>query len=156
MNTSTETKASASSQGPSVRRSLQNLRQEMDDLLSRFFHVEDGWFTGRVIPAADVSENGESIEVTMDLPGIDPDQLDLEVRGQALMIRGERKLPRDDESRIQHRTERRDGEFARMIELPCDVVEDEVVAEYSHGVLTVTLPKCEEARRHKIYVRHEC
>jgi HSP20 family protein len=131
------------------------LRGEMDDLLSRFFGGDDdGWFAGRMAPLADLSETDTSIQVSVDLPGVNPDDIDIRLSGNTLRLHGERKEEQEEKGRTFHRIERRRGRFSRSITLPCAVVEDEVAAEYKDGVLTVTLPKCEEAKSRKIEVKH--
>jgi HSP20 family protein len=125
----------------------------MDDLLSRFLGGDDGWFSGRMSPMVDLSETDNAIELAVDLPGVDPDQVDIHLAGNALTIRGERKQEKEEKGRTYHRVERRKGSFARSITLPCAVVEDEVAAEYKDGVLTITLPKCQEARVRRIDIK---
>jgi HSP20 family protein len=133
---------------------LVTLRDEMDDLLSRFFGGQDGWFSGRMFLFADVAETDTAFEVTLDLPGVDAEKLDVHVSGNVLTVRGERPDTKVNDGRISHRVERRKGAFSRSVTLPSAVVDDEVVAEYKDGVLTITLPKCEEARSRTIAVKH--
>lgn len=90
----------------------------------------------------------------MDLPGIDPEQIDISISGNVLTIRGERKEEKEEKGRTWHRVERRKGSFSRSLTLPCAVTEDEAAAEYKDGVLLVTVSKCEEARSHKVRVKH--
>lgn len=133
---------------------LATLRDEMDDLLSRFFGGQDGWFTGRIFLFADVVETDTTIEIILDIPGVNPDDIDIHLSGNLLTIRGERKEV-EGNGRTSHRVERRKGTFSRSVTLPCSVADDKVVAEYKDGVLTVILPKCEEARSRKIAVKRE-
>ena len=106
-------------------------------------------------PQANVSEGEDHYEVTLDLPGIKPEDLDLEVKDHTLVISGERR----DESRTGgagkrfHRVERRHGHFRRVLPLAGAVDESQIDAEYRDGVLTVTLPKSEAAKPRKIGVR---
>jgi HSP20 family protein len=90
----------------------------------------------------------------VDLPGVKPDDIDIRLSGNTLRLHGERKEEQQEKGRTFHRIERRRGNCSRSITLPCAVVEDEVAAEYNDGVLTVTLPKCEEAKSRKIEVKH--
>jgi HSP20 family protein len=130
------------------------LREEMDDLVSRVFGGEEGWLSGALAPALDMSETDTGIQVSVDLPGINPDEVDIHLAGNVLTMRGERPAESEDPDRTFHRMETRRGKFSRTLTLPCAVVEDEVGAEYKAGVLTITLPKCQEARSRKISVRH--
>ena len=139
---------------PSRHHPLVTLRDEMDDLLSRFFGGQDGWFSGRMFLFADVTETDTSFEVTFDLPGVNADKLDVHVSGNVLTVRGERPEKKEENGKVSHRSERRKGAFSRSVTLPCAVVDDETAAEYKDGVLTITLPKCEESRSRKISVKH--
>jgi HSP20 family protein len=134
---------------------LVTLRDEMDDLLCRLLGSgDDGWFGGRVSPLIDLSETDNAIEVALDLPGVNPEEVDIHLTGNTLTVRGERKQEKEEKERTYHRVERRKGSFARSVTLPCPVVEDEVAAEYKDGILTITLPKCQEARSRKINIKH--
>ncbi len=131
---------------------LATLRDEFDDVLSRFLGGQNGWLAGRMFLFADVSETDTTMEVTLDIPGVDSKEIDIHLAGNVLTIRGERKERKEDHGRQIHRAERRTGTFSRSITLPCPVVDDQVVADYQNGVLAITLPKCEEARSRKIAV----
>jgi HSP20 family protein len=68
-------------------------------------------------------------------------------------LSGQRKEEKEEKGKTYHRLERRTGSFSRMLTLPCEVNADEVAAEYAQGVLTVKLPKCEEAKSKKVAVK---
>jgi HSP20 family protein len=126
----------------------------MDDLLSRFWGDEgEGWLAGRMAPSADLSETDTAIEVRVDLPGIKPSEIDIQLSGNVLTVSGERKEEKEEKGRTFHRVERRTGSFSRSITLPCAVQEQEVAAEYRDGVLAITLPKEEGAKARKIKVK---
>jgi len=103
----------------------------------------------------DVAETDSAVEVRLDLPGVKPDDIDIQVDGGVLTIRGERneEASEEDKRRNYHRVERRYGSFARTLTLPCGVQEDEAAAEYKDGVLTVVLPKAAESQTKKIKVK---
>lgn len=135
-------------------RPLAVLRDEMQDLISNVFAEEDEpWPFGRILPSLDMSETDGAVEVRMDIPGIEAKDVDIQVSGNLLTISGERKEDREEKGRTWHRVERRAGSFSRSVMLPCAVKEDAVDAEYCGGVLTVKLPKAEEAKAHKIKVK---
>lgn len=135
-------------QGP-----LTALRDELRDLLAHTFGEEDElWPFGRFSTPLDVSETDQAIEVRVDLPGIKPDEVDLKISGNTLTISGERREDREEKGRTWHRTERRTGRFSRSVMLPCPVKENAADAQYRDGVLTVSVPKAEEAKAHKIAV----
>jgi HSP20 family protein len=133
---------------------LATLREEVDDLARRLVG-EDGWFSGRLVPLLDLSETDTAIQATVDLPGVNPDEIEIHVSGNTLNVRGESKEEKEEKGRRFHRVERNRGTFSRTVTLPCAVVDDEVAAEYTDGVLTITLPKCEEAKTRRIPVKHQ-
>ena len=130
------------------------LRQEMEDLVRRFVgEGGDGWLTDRVPLEVDLSETNNEIDLSVDLPGVNPKEIDLRLAGGTLAISGKRELPSEEEGRTFHRIERRRGGFSRSITIPCPVDEDKVKAEYRDGVLIVTLAKTEESIGRKIKVK---
>ncbi|QDU39994.1 Spore protein SP21 [Maioricimonas rarisocia] len=135
---------------------ISSLRREMDDLLENFLGQGEALPASlSSVPRLDVSETDDAIEVVTDLPGFKPDDVHLEVGENSLTISGERSEETRTEvkERKYHRIERRTGSFSRSVWLPCAVKEDSIEAELKDGVLTVTLPKADEAKRHKIQVK---
>jgi len=130
------------------------LQQEMDDLINRF---SAGWNTewagGVSVPSIDLTETDKSVEVRMDLPGVKPEEISIEVSGNTLRVSGERKEEKEEKGKTYHRVERYSGTFARAITLPCAVKDERVDAECKDGVLTISLPKADEAKTHKIKVK---
>ncbi|MDR7382255.1 Hsp20/alpha crystallin family protein [Promicromonospora iranensis] len=93
------------------------------------------------VPAADVYREGEDLVARLDLPGVDPvDDITVEVEGRKLVVRGERKDQRSEESEGRRISEVRFGSFRRTVTLPRTVDGDAVRASYDAGVLTVTVP----------------
>lgn len=133
---------------------VSGLLEEFEDAVGRLWEGrEDGWSFGYSVPSLDISETDKSVEVKLDLPGIKPKEIEIQLNGNVLTVSGERKEEQEEKGKTYHRVERRSGSFSRSITLPCAVQEDEVAAEYRDGVLTVTLPKTEEARTRKIAVK---
>jgi len=129
------------------------LRQEMNDLLSRFsIEGVENWFAGVATPAVDVAETNESLQIKIDVPGFKPDDIDIEVSRNSVRISGERKEEKEEKGKSFHRIERRGGKFSRTIALPCAIQESKVHAEYHDGVLSILLPKAEEAKAHRVKV----
>jgi HSP20 family protein len=130
------------------------LREEMNDLRARLWGEEDeGWFAGAITPSVDLSETDTAVEVRMDLPGVKPKDIDIQISGNVLTVTGQRQEEKAEKGRTFHRVERHRGSFSRSLTLPCAVNESEVAAEYRDGVLTITMPKNEEAKPHKIKVK---
>jgi HSP20 family protein len=136
------------------RKALPGLREEMEELLSRVWDEDgDGWFAGTMRPSVDLSETDKTVEVRMDVPGIKAEEIDVQINNNLLTVSGDRKEEREEKGKTYHRVERRTGSFSRSFALPCPVAEDEVVAEYRDGILTITMPKTEEAKSHRIKVK---
>ena len=105
-------------------------------------------------PAADVWETKDAIEVTLDLPGFAPEQLDVKLEADTLTISATRtEAERKDGKAL--RQERRFGNFSRSFVLPDSVEGSDPQAKYAHGVLTVTLPKREEGKPKSVQVKVE-
>lgn len=121
----------------------------LNDDLSRLFENQnsDGW-----IPAFDVYEDKDCFVVQAELPGLKRENIEVSLHDGTLTITGERKPEPRPEGAAVYRAERRAGRFQRAVVLPATVAADKVTAGYLDGVLTVTLPKTEEARPKKIDV----
>jgi HSP20 family protein len=133
---------------------FQVLQQEMDDLITRFSDDWGGdWLARPFAPLADVSETGDALQVRMDVPGIPGKDIEIEVTGNTLRVKGDRKEEHEEKGKTWHRLERRHGSFERSVTLPCAVREDKVEASCEEGVLTIRLPKTETAKTHKIAVK---
>jgi HSP20 family protein len=105
-------------------------------------------------PETDVMETENEIRVVSDIPGLHPEDLDIDVENNVLTIRGERKEEHQEgDEGTYHLAERRYGQFSRSFVLPRDVDQDHIQARFDDGVLTVTIPKSEKARRRRIEVK---
>jgi len=138
---------------------FRSLQDEMDEMFSRFserWNGEQG-LAGMRIPSVDLSETDGELQIAVEMPGLKPEEIDIDVSGNTVRISGEhkeeKKEEKEEKGRRYHRIERRSGSFFRTVELPCSVEEDKVAAEYKDGVLKVTLPKAEEAKTHKVKVK---
>lgn len=133
---------------------LSDLRDEIDRLfeaplseLGRLPSVLSGW-----TPAIDLIENKENVIVRAELPGMKKEDIEVNLHEGTLNITGERKSEKKGEEGGLYRSERFFGRFQRAISLPAAVAGDKVKAEYKDGILTVTLPKTEEAKPKQIDV----
>jgi len=135
---------------------LTDLRDEIDRLfeaplgeLARTSQLLSGW-----TPALDLYEDKDNLVLRAELPGMKKEDIDLSLHDGALSISGERK---NDEAKYNeaevYRTERFFGRFQRSVSLPVAVAADKVKAQYTDGILTVTLPKAEEAKPKQINVQ---
>jgi len=123
---------------------LSSLRDELDSL---FDSSLTGW-----LPALDVHENKDNFTVRVELPGFKREDIQVSLQDGVLTISGERKEEKVSEETEVHRQERYYGKFSRALTLPTAVAADKVKATYKDGVLTITLPKAEEAKPKQIDV----
>jgi HSP20 family protein len=122
------------------------LRDNLDRWLERFF--DEPWgFKGigdfDVVPSTNVHETDKEVVITAEVPGLDKADLDLEISGNRMVIRGEKRDEKEDTRRDVHISERRYGSFVRTVPLPDNVDTDRAVARVERGVLTVRFPKVE-------------
>lgn len=113
---------------------------------------EGGMTQGAWLPAVDIHESDEMIVVEVELPGINKEDVKVDVEGGVLMISGERKYEKDEKSENSHRIERSYGRFTRSFTLPTYVDAANVRAKMEDGVLRVELPKQEAVKPKSIAV----
>jgi len=104
-------------------------------------------------PSADVFEDSEGIALKLDLPEVAASDVDIQIEGNVLKLRGERKLERADKQEGYHRIERQYGNFARTFTLPSTVELGQITAESRDGVLRIFLPKKAETKARQIKVQ---
>ena len=104
-------------------------------------------------PALDISERKDAYLVTVELPGLKPEDLDITMEDGLLTIQGERQFAHDSSEQQFHRVERRYGAFRRSITLPAHLMAEEIEASFEDGVLQILVPKAEEAKAKRIQVR---
>ena len=102
---------------------------------------------------SDISERKDAYVVTVEVPGVNADDLDITLEDGLLTIQGERHVSSESSEQQYHRVERRYGSFRRSITLPSQVQADAIEASFENGVLEVVVPKAEEAKPKKITVR---
>ncbi len=100
-----------------------------------------------LLPAADVVEKDNRYEITAELPGLDEKNVEVTVADNVLTIKGEKKDEKEEKKKDYYRSERRFGAFERSFQLPSGVEQSKIEASFQKGVLTVTIPKTEEAQR---------
>ena len=98
----------------------------------------------------DLRENDEQIVVRVEVPGVEPDDLEIHVNGKVLTVSGEKKNGTEEEQEGYRYSERRFGSFKREVRLSSPVDVDSVSAEHQHGVVTITLPRAQEAKPRRI------
>jgi HSP20 family protein len=133
------------------------MRNYMENALSALAGGVDHFrknYTG-VFPPVNLSEDEEKLYLTAELPGVDPQSLDLSIKSDTLTIKGVKKPEAGVVEATFHRREREAGSFRRSMTLPLKVQPDLAEALFKNGVLTVTLPKAAEARAHQIAVKNQ-
>ncbi len=134
-------------------RGVNTLQDQFNRLFSDVFDrkAEESSLTAWA-PAVDIYETGHELVVKADLPEVDPKDLDIRVENNILTIRGERKFEKKVNEDNYLRVERAYGSFARSFTLANTVNSDAIKADYQDGVLTLTIPKREEAKPKQIKV----
>jgi HSP20 family protein len=130
---------------------LAGVHRDLDTLFNRMFgDAVHSQHMDAFIPAADLRRNGDTWSVSMALPGIAPDQVEIEIVGRTLRVRGER---RSDENTQPIVSEIAYGRFEREFTLPEAIDAKHVHATYRHGMLELVLPVAEGAKPHRITVQ---
>jgi len=139
-------------------RDLLDITEEFNRMLDRFFSpslLEEAelptpttWY-----PMVDIVEKKDEYIVNAELPGMKKDDIHITFKDGVLTIEGERKQEKEEKDVDFHRVERRYGKFCRTFQIPDAIKEDKINAVYKDGILTVHLPKAEEARPKEIEVK---
>ncbi len=137
--------------------------RDMDRMMEDFFGRRmrpwwpDRWFradeTEAGVPAVDLFEEKDDIVVKAELPGMEKENIEVNLTDHTLTIKGEKKKEEEVKEKNYYRSERSYGSFMRAIELPRDVHGDKVKASFKNGVLEVRVPKTEEAKAKEIKVK---
>lgn len=135
---------------PSPWRDMRRMRREMNRWMNR---TGTGLAAAPAYPAMNVWTNQDGAVITAELPGFDPESLDISVVNDTLTVSGNRCAEDVDEGARYHRRERRCGRFTRSFQLPFLVEGDEVEASFENGVLEIDLPRAEADKPKKITVR---
>ncbi len=135
---------------------LSHINREMNRLFDSFLRggvSDDGSFGTFWNPPVDIREREDAYLVEVELPGLTKDDVKITMENNVLMIKGEKSQESEEKRGSCHRTERVYGSFLRSFTLPSSVKNDKIEAQYKNGVLTITLPKVEEAKPKAIEVK---
>ena len=127
-------------------RDLKGVEAEFDRMVGQAFS-KNAW-----VPALDIREDEDRFEVTVDLPGMRSEDVELTFEDGTLTIRGQREFSSDERQGQYHRIERSYGSFARSVRLPRVADSERIEASFDNGVLSVLVPKREEAKARTIEV----
>ena len=139
---------------PSGLFGLQRLNRFLDEAFSGMPSPEQGSvITSAWFAPTDVSEDSNGIQISMELPGVEPDDVRLSLENNILTIRGEKRHQAEQKNERVHRYERTYGTFERTFMLPSTVDSEQIEARYENGVLLITVPKAERAKPREIRVK---
>jgi len=134
-------------------REMMSLRDAMDRLFDGAFtrplSLRDAWS----VPAIDMYQTDDEIVVKAALPGIKADEVQINITGEVLTLKGEVKYEEEKKEKAWHIREQRYGSFERSVVLPTDVVADKAKADFENGILTITLPKAEDVKPKVINIK---
>src|SRR5271167_94545 len=135
-------------------RELYVLQNRMSRLAEEQYAVgrEDSLAAGAFVPPVDVYEDEHSVQLKLEVPGIDEKDLDVKVENNTLTVSGERKFEKEEKEENFRRVERRYGSFVRSFTLPNTVSTEDINASYDNGVLNIRLAKRAEAKPKQIKV----
>ena len=135
---------------------MRRLRKDMDRLFTRVRNCygAPAWPGGSLEGLCiDLLEREDTLTVKVEIPGIDPGDLEISVTHDRLTISGEKCEERSDKGRYSYRVERRFGSFSRTIRLPCLVEIEDVEATYKKGVLDITMPKSKPEKKNQVRIQ---
>ncbi len=138
----------------SPMRDLLNMQHEIGRVFdSLFSDYDSGSFVSQWAPRIDVMEHGDAYVIKAELPGVSKNDVKITLQDNVLTLRGEKKQEKEEKDLNFYRVERAYGTFERSFTLPTGVKNDRIDATYRDGVLTITLPKVEEAKPKEIEVK---
>ncbi len=134
---------------------VSSVRREMDRLWNRFFGETPfaRTFAEEWLPSVDISETEDKLLIKAELPGLETKDVKVSVSGDVLTIKGEKKKEEEEKDEHHYCVERYYGSFQRSFQLPTGVQADKVEAAFDMGILKVTLPKVEEAKKKEIEIK---
>jgi HSP20 family protein len=133
-------------------------RPDMDRLLNRFLEGKleaESSLEAEWVPCMDVSETKDSLIAKLEVPGMDPRDIQISLQENLLTIKGEKRQDQEEQDEHYHRVERTYGMFARSVRLPVTVDGSKVVATFKNGLLTITLPKTPTSKGTTIPIKAE-
>ena len=136
-------------------REMMTLREAMDrlfdDAFTRPLSIRDGW--SMEAPAIDMYQTDNEVVIKASIPGIKAEEVQINITGDVLTLKGEVKHDEERKDRAWHIREHRFGSFERSVALPTAVKSDKAEAEFENGILTITLPKADEVKPKTINIK---
>jgi HSP20 family protein len=136
-------------------REISSMRDSMDNLFNEGLSrsLTSAFWDGASTPAMDVYSTEDEVIVKLAVPGVRPEDIQVSVSNGVLVVRGEVKEEKEETEKTYHLRERRYGSFVRSVALPISANADKATAEFDNGVITLTLPKAEEAKTKTINIK---
>lgn len=135
-------------------RDLINMQREVGRVFDNLFSDNEGSLVvSEWSPRVDITEHADSYVIKAEMPGVNKNDVKITLHENVLSIRGEKKQEKEEKDANYHRVERSYGTFERQFALPTGVKSDKIDASYKDGILTIMLPKVEEAQPKEIEVK---
>jgi HSP20 family protein len=131
---------------------VRRLNQMLDQAFNSWPFSNGSDFAASWVPATDIVENDDGLKMVVELPGLRPEDVKITLENWVLTVRGEKKQEKEEKGRV-HRFERSYGAFERSFSLPTTLNPDKVAARFENGVLTIEIPKAEQAKPREIPVK---
>lgn len=132
---------------------LWRMHREMDRMFEQFFgRTPEGALSGRTAPlwlkpSVDIAEGRNAYRISVEVPGISEEEIDLAIDGDDLIVSGEKRQEREEDEEGYHRVERSYGQFRRVLSLPGDADTDGISARFKNGVLDIQVPRRKDGDR---------
>lgn len=126
--------------------------KNFSDILDEFFNESLNYRKDSFMPSVDISETEKEFEVSVALPGMKKEDINVDLENGRLSISGERKFENEENNKNYHRVESGFGSFSRSFQLPDTIDEDSIAAKYEDGVLNITIEKSEEKVKKQIKI----
>jgi HSP20 family protein len=126
--------------------------KNFSDILDEFFNESLNYRRDSFMPSVDISETETEFEVSVALPGMNKEDISVDLDNGHLSISGERKFEQEEEGKNYHRVESKFGSFNRSFQLPDSIDEESIEAKYENGVLNITIAKREEKVKKQIKI----
>ncbi len=129
------------------------INRVFDNFVRGGVQADESFTTSYWTPAVDIAEQENEYIVKMELPGVNKDEVKISLESNILTIKGEKKQEKEEKKKNLHRVERSYGSFQRSFTLPTMVKSEKIAAIFNDGVLSISLPKAEEAKPKQIEVK---
>lgn len=126
--------------------------KRFSDILDEFFNESLNYKNDSFMPSVDISETENNFEVSVALPGMNKDDINVDLENGRLTVSGERKFENEENGKNFHRVESGFGSFSRSFQLPDTIDEESIVAKYQDGILNITIDKSEEKVKKQIKI----